>query len=445
MKVLERVVGKEAMNSLTFAMSPGDKTADCGMPDGAMPTSVVMNLHANYNIAATPAMVSAGGTYNIAVLTLPSPNMPAIAMVYNGTADWTSFANTASFGTGFVNEGVNFQGFPNAANATNKYYTFQTSNLEIMKPPQVPAPVTPCHWPLVDFSCPAENSTGTPLATAATMYYPVALGSNFNANVQNWRVLGQSATLDLVGSALNAQGEVFSRPLSRVLPNRFGFARYNVFDDNSLATSGQDLVNGFARHYLLDNLPRNSSELVQSAQTFVAPAVGGAYVVSRYCSGGSPYYSADEDRGALALSTLVTATTVKELTQLAGYPMFLLTAQGSGGGTNNTYFGPISQAMDCGWTPTLTIFEGLSVLTSVNLKLNMGLEVTPTTTGTLAGVARDCPIPSSMYSSVLEGLMRELPPALPASANWEWSEIGSFLKTALEVVVSVAPWILPLL
>jgi hypothetical protein len=65
-------------------MSPGDFTANCGFPDGAMPKSVVMNLQMEH-VMKMPGHLVGDQPWNMAILSLPSIGTPIIAIGYRGT------------------------------------------------------------------------------------------------------------------------------------------------------------------------------------------------------------------------------------------------------------------------------------------------------------------------------------------------------------------------
>jgi len=446
---LERIIGHDGVTAFDFAMSPADFDCTVGLPDGAMPKSIPLTLKMEFTMSTT----TTSPNWNLAILSLPSIDFPVICIGYpTGGSPWkffNSFGNIVAL-TPTLSEGTSTT-MINYAGVIYSVYIPQwpATQIDTVRGPTVAYNsaqgnfTAPAGWPAMTY----YNSDGS-LSGANTVKGFLGIGTTQSNAIQSWRCCGMSVTTELVASALTNEGMVTCRPLSRsARQGSMTGIMQAVYDQTGgtavSAVSSYVSCPGFS----LDNLPQSRSDLVAAELSYSNVAHKGSYVISRYMGGAKTFLDTDVDRGCLSLSyySVNAGGDEKDANFLVSGSINPLLNQGTGGTDGLILAAPIVLGVDQNWTPTMTIYEGIDKAASVDVKLIMGVQCTATSNGSYASVGKIVAQPSLMFPQVLASTMKAIPPGFEAAENWEWADVGRWLKTGLDVVAAIAPFLLPLL
>jgi len=440
---LERLCGPDFVPVFNFALSPADHEMTRGFPGGAMPKSVNLNIRAVRTISKPSNL--AAGSWNLAILTLPSPSTPALHIAYQGDADWLNGFGTSNSGScgPLVNgnmpitEATMPPVMPYLNAASIGMITYPNFPLTTLRGDGLGYSATSVGRTAFDLSALPEAPTGA-WGNGAVVNH-VGLYANMNQICNSFRICGQSVTTELVCNALTNQGMVYSRCLNRILPRTVLNLNANLPADTDAITAVNVTGMAMVNSYLLDGLPVNSAELVASSDTYVGQACNGTYTPIRFIDGGKDYYSADLDAGVLSMSTYDTSTNTRMRARAVQWPLQPRLNQGQGAASLITSGASVVTNIDENWAPSLTIYEGIDANASVNVKVIMGVECTPNNGGALSGVASAQSQNTLAFRQLLEETMRTMKPAGPASENWEWEDVGRWLSRAWSIAEKVLP------
>jgi hypothetical protein len=445
---LSRILGYESIPAFNFVCSPMDSAPATGWPEASMEKSVVQHLQGSWTFTCPPTWT---GTYSAAILTMPSVDYPAAVLLsQTGQFNWTSLSSTAAI-TGNLpyNEGVPTNYSQGSTTSTAFFLTWP--NRQYVPARGKPGNYTAGTWASQSPGCLGilsnYNNGGGGSVGTGYISYAVGLKSKFSDSAVGWRCLGQAMTTDLVANALSDQGIVYTRPLSRAINLRTSSHTIYALAENGTVLTSVGQVPVSAATYLVEDVPTSGAAMVGAERTYKGPAKMGSTVISRLSGTPAGYVNADADLASICFQSESSGTSDALAYNAALALANIYTNQGANTTPVNTFVNMVT-SIDPNFTPTLTIYEGLAcggtttASASVTAQISMGVEVVPDPTSELAIVSTTCIPSSSMFAPITQGTMRKIPPGFPAHENWEWTDIAGWIKTGLEVVALVAPFLL---
>jgi hypothetical protein len=419
--LIRQLVGKENERSLRFLVSPGDGAPISGFPDAVYTDSGILHLKTSDTIAMPSVFTE--DTWNLTLLHFPSPDLPLIAYATPGSAELLFYGTTPT--------SVDALQSLEYSESTNEYrpsglitssttwcmaYTFPTFKPEYVKG--------------VDNGSSLERTPGfiSPAANSAFIHgsptHTIALGSTIDTEVRSFRCLGSSLTTHLVADAFSNRGVVYSKKLQHLVPE----TTQNYLINAVAPAGGTRQYIGTARSNVVSDLPATLADFVANSPYYLGEAADGSYTVSEYNPNGVTITSPVQQRSVLAFPTtdiLYTASLNAIITSSTSYGEAVF---------------PVSNLVDYNFTPTITVYRGISKLASVNVKVSMGCEIAALPESPYAAIIHETPELNVVYAEVMEALMRHINPGYPASYNDFFTELKKIGKTALEVFQQVAPF-----
>lgn len=443
---ISRVLGTDGLAAFNFAMSPGDFDAIVGFPGTGMNKTFMINNTLSQTITCPSTWT---GTWNLVIIGVPSGDIPIYAFAYQGAAP--NFSSPAGTTTPYL-EG----------NVTNNIYVPGTDSVAVFpwatrsfalnrgQYKTYPGTHVKYTWPNSVLAL-APNPDGAPFSDANGRVVGATLVStDLQDNIECWRCTGMSTTMTYVGAVLNQSGVVTSMPLPNVLKMSSMSGPMDLTADAASSNTNPYSTMVTMRCFKAENIPYTAATLAAMG-AYVGPVEQGCYVINRFVGPQGMFMDSGGEAGVLSLSTDPIGAIDRESPIWPVCRTKLNINQGSGNQDPGNWTMPIESSVDPAWTPTITYFTGLPCATasapaaSINIKVKMGMECTPRPGTTLAGISTKITKPCPLFYDTLAGVMAELPPAAPASENWEWSDVAKWAGTALSFIANIAPYVLPLL
>lgn len=413
---LASFLGQRHYELLRFMLSPGERPAPCGFPDGYPTQTLVLNKRMDALSVASP-FAAESGNWSFILLSLPSPEFPAVILYHDGI-----LKNTDEIEWSILD------------GHTDPKWKYEVIGWDDVSPrvhyPRALLPALAGSGLTSNSLAYCANNTYVPADNAYAWVSAVA--TYLPEQVSGYRCLGNSVTLYQNANMTQNEGVLFMGQLNQEV-QRAAFC--NVTSTVCHAATN-DVEPSFltaqcnARAYILENLPRNLHTFT-TLKHMTVDANKGAYIVNRM-EGPPRFVEPFASRGLICyrpygIDDNAVAVRIQQ------------DVESVDGAHKAPGLIPAAMTMDVNLRPSLIVGTNMARGATFNMKLCAAFEATPTMEGHLTYTAMEPEPESARFQQVWEAAAGKIPVGGTAADNDFWESLKGVLSTVWDAVKFIAP------